>query len=420
MILYRGVIYDNKHQNELMDSLYSDCLSTISDDNKINPSIVINACDQLYKLVISHHFDDVVLPILNLLNISQDYFYEMAKMFSKEGLTYKCQIELGDDYENPRPLANGTKRVITPLGILFHIAAGNVDALPAYSVIEGLLAGDINILKLPTGDNGLSIRLLSELIRIEPLLKDYIYVFDIPSTELDSIKKLASIANGIVVWGGDAACKAARDFAPINTKIICWGHKLSFAYASKEVTDDQLVKLAHHICVTNQVLCSSCQGIYYDSNERNELIRFGERFFKILKKESDSLGTADIGMIGKNTIQLYTDSLDDGFANAVFQGGGVSVMVKSGNDLELSYMFRNVWVKTLQKANIVSALHKHKGHLQRVALLCNDSEKDSLVNEFVKSGLVCITGPDSSRMFIGEAHDGTYALREYSKIVEID
>ena len=42
-----------------------------------------------------------------------------------------------------------------PLGVLLHIAAGNADGLPAFSVAEGLATGNINILKLPQADNGL-------------------------------------------------------------------------------------------------------------------------------------------------------------------------------------------------------------------------------------------------------------------------
>ena len=41
-----------------------------------------------------------------------------------------------------------------PLGVLLHIAAGNAEGLPFFSVVEGLLAGNINILKLPGMDDG--------------------------------------------------------------------------------------------------------------------------------------------------------------------------------------------------------------------------------------------------------------------------
>lgn len=38
-----------------------------------------------------------------------------------------------------------------------------------------------------------------ELISVEPKLKDYIYVFDTPSSHFDELKMMANMANGIVI-----------------------------------------------------------------------------------------------------------------------------------------------------------------------------------------------------------------------------
>ena len=113
-----------------------------------------------------------------------------------------------------------------PLGTLLHIAAGNVDGLPAFSLAEGLLTGNINIVKLPQADDGLSLMIITTLIEIEPALSDFIYVFDTPSDDLPAMKRMADMADGIVVWGGDAAVSAVRQFAPAGAKLIEWGHKL--------------------------------------------------------------------------------------------------------------------------------------------------------------------------------------------------
>ena len=59
-----------------------------------------------------------------------------------------------------------------PLGVLLHVGAGNMEGLPAYSAVEGLLAGNINLLKLPENDNGISSFLLRRLAAIEPRLRD--------------------------------------------------------------------------------------------------------------------------------------------------------------------------------------------------------------------------------------------------------
>ena len=259
MILYQGKIMQNSRQEELIKSLKDNVNYPIIHNDLLSPEIVINACDKLAQKVLNGEFDSIVNPFLKIFNINDEQFNNMVSLFTRESLEYKCGIELCDD---EKVIDNKVIRKRYPLGVLLHIAAGNVDVLPAYSVIEGLLSGNVNILKLPMGDSGFSVKLLYELISIEPLLSDYVYVFDVPSTETETLKKLADLCDGIVVWGGDAAVKAARNMSDVNTKIISWGHKLSFAYAELDAGDEQLENLAQSICDTNQLLCSSCQGIF--------------------------------------------------------------------------------------------------------------------------------------------------------------
>ena len=417
MILMHGEVIHSEVESKYLSVLYEDCIKTLNQPNPLTARKVIDACDRLYQKAIRGEYDDIALPLLQMADISYERFLDMATLFSGEGLEYKCRIELGEDFDNLPALKCGVTRQIYPLGILFHIAAGNVDGLPAYSVIEGLLTGNINILKLPASDNGLSIRLLSELIKEEPDLKDYIYVFDVPSTDVQTLKVFADIADGVVVWGGDEAVAAARSLADVTTKIIPWGHKLSFAYVTEQVTNEELYELALHICRTNQVLCSSCQGIFVDTEDFAVLEQVGRRFFAQFKKANAEKGKTDIGMRGRNTIRLYNDMLEKN-DSIILNEDGVSVMIKKDQELELSYLFRNVWVKALPHTSIIKQLKKHKNHLQTCGLLCAEEEKLLLADLLAKAGVVRITGEDLSRMVAGEAHDGTYALREYTRIVE--
>ena len=419
MILYKGQIYPDSKQDELIDRLQEDIIQTLSKPQRLTAQAVIAASQKLYGKAANGFYDGIAVPLLNEFGVSYKRYQAMAKAFSAEVLAYKCEIELGSDWNNLAPLASGTVRKIAPLGVLFHVAAGNVDGLPAYSVAEGLLAGNINILKLPSGDTGLSVKLLSDLIAEEPSLAEYIYVFDVPSTEFETLKRLAKLADGVVVWGGDVAQRAAREMCDVTTKIIPWGHKLSFAYATDKATDEQLRELANHICATEQVLCSSCQGIFYDTDSKDDLQKFARHFFEIFKQENARFGKADMAMRGRNSVQLYNDRLENKYP-LILSEDGVSVVVKEDCELELSYTFRNVWVKALPREQIVKALKKQKGYLQTCGLLCEASEKQEIAERLIAAGVVRVTGGDLSRTFFGEAHDGTYPLKEYTRIVEID
>ena len=419
MILYHGNIMKNSRQDELIESLKDTVYAPIFSSEPLSASTVINACDKLARRVMNGDFDSVVKPFLSMFNVSGPQFRDMVGLFKKESLEYKLGIELCDD---EKVIDGKVLRKRYPLGVLLHIAAGNVDVLPAYSVIEGLLSGNINILKLPMGDSGLSVKLLHELIKIEPLLSDYIYVFDVPSTETDTLKKLADLSDGVVVWGGDAAVKAARNMVGVNTKIISWGHKLSFAYAEPDASDEQLRKLAQSVCDTNQLLCSSCQGIFVNTKSREEQKRFAVRFFEILKSVNKSSRPVDYGMKAKSAINLYNERLESlSTGNEVMYEDGVSVIIRDDQELELSYLYRNIWIKRLD-VNELSKLKKYKNHLQTASILTSDPEKrEEISNRLARIGVVRITSPGNmSRIISGEAHDGAYALREYSRIVETE
>lgn len=417
MILFQGKTYPNQEQEELLKNLPHLLIQTLKQVNPLTTDKVINACDELASKVMNGRYDDILKPLLIELDISEETFFAMVKLFSKEAMTYKCKVELGSEIT----YNDSIKRERYPLGILFHIAAGNVDGLPAYSVIEGLLVGNINILKLPAGDQGLSIFILNELINIEPDLTEYIYVFDVPSTELETLKQLANLSDAVVVWGGDVAVKAVREMVDVKTKIIAWGHKLSFAYATLDVNDEELIGLANHICETNQLLCSSCQGIYIDTENKEDLENFAKRFFQIFKTVNQNYKPIPYGMKARNSLYLYNEQLEQHQTkHRIYMDHGCSVIVKDDYELELSYMFRNVWIKRLPRGKIVETLKHNKNHLQTVGLCVKEEDKKDLSVIFIKTGLVKITrGENMSRMFAGEAHDGTYPLREYSRIVEI-
>ena len=418
MILYKGEIYPNEKQAELISSLEEDMYLTLQNKETLSYLTVINACDKLYQRVINHEFDDIALPLLKALNMPYSSLERYAKVFSKEGLLKKIDIELGDLKNGVLSLDENNNRYYEPLGILFHIAAGNVDLLPAYSVVEGLLVGNINILKLPTGDNGLSILLLKELIKEAPVLKDYVYVFDVPSTEVETIKQLSNMADATIVWGGDEAQRAARSFVDIHSSIISWGHKISFSYVDNNVTDEEIEALCTSICLSNQLFCSSSQGIYMNTDNMDELNKLAKRVLPIFAKVSKSMNTLPLTMKAKNSLMLYNDELE-GNLNNIYKDSGVSIVVKEDNKLELSYLFQNIWIKALKKEDIVNVLKPNKNLLQTVSINKNLKDKEDIVSLLAKAGAVRITAlGDNSRMLAGESHDGEYALRRYIRIVE--
>lgn len=425
MILINGSILSSNEIINILPTLEKRVCKTL---NKpiLNPMLVVEACNQLAVKIEQGCYQELLKQLITNEHITADQINTAINMFKSENLLHKIKFELGKGPENRKLFSLSSRKnpVLVkrmPLGVLFHIAAGNIDGLPAYSVIEGLLAGNINILKLPAADHGLTIKLLYELIKIEPILSDYIYVFDTSSNDLTSMQAMAKCADAIVVWGGDTAIGEVRKLATPNTRIIEWGHKISFAYVTKMgMEDSALTELAHHILSTKQLLCSSCQGIYLDTNDMADIYRFSERFLTIMEKVARDYPSKGVGIQAQITLLLYNQELEAvKNGKKIYRGENCSIIASNDKKLETSFTNGNCWVKALPREYIITRLHRYKGYLQTVGLLCGQEEREELSGLLLRAGATRITkAGDMSRMVSGEAHDGEYPLLRYSKIVE--
>ena len=424
MILARGERLEAEQTAAVLAQL-PDWLAETFVAEPLDPLCGVEACHTLAQRVASGAYDGLVRMVLASGVATPAQIESAALFFSRENLLYKLKTELGAErfpvQEAPPCVPFRIERRIAPLGVLLHIAAGNVDALPAYSVVEGLLAGNVNLLKLPQADAGLSLLLLAELTAIEPRLTPYIYVFDTPSSDVETMRQLAGFADGIVVWGGDEATAAARRFAPPNARLIEWGHKLSFAYASLRASDGQLAGLARQIVTTRQLLCSSCQGIFVDTEDLSELHRFCERFLPILDREALAAPPPEIGIQARITLLQYTERLENPPGRLLFSGERASITATSDSALELAPGFGNCWAKRLPHEKLPATLRPYKGYLQTAGLLCQPEEW-AAYSEWLRRAGVCRirTGEHMSDPMPGEAHDGEFALRRYTKIVETE
>ena len=386
----------------------------------LEAEIVIAAVDSLGKRLASGEFDRLLAQFLPAGTALED----LLPLLRRETIEAKLSAELGPDPFGEKPFPKTAARVC-PLGVLLHIAPGNMPGLPVYTVLEGLLTGNVNLLKLPHGDKGLSLAAFSLLIEQEPRLAPYIYAFDLPSKEKEDLKALASLADGIVTWGGDGAILAARELAGPGCKLIEWGHRLSFAYVSGyEDKERELAALAAHIVETGQRLCSACQVIFLDTESREEAQAFCREFLPFLEqaaaKRPGLSGGAQSSLSGYTALlERIVEGRTEG--EVLFRGRGCSVILRPDRELELSPMEGNVLVKCLPQADLLPTLRRQKGRLQTVGLICTPEKREGLTALLSRAGLTRITRAGTlSASFPGEAHDGEYPLRRYVRIVDIE
>lgn len=428
MNLADGKIIDTKSCDAILETLDERILSTLN-KKRLDPEIVIAACSRLVRDLDESYYLETMAGLGINKDLGQSYLDEARLMFDGDSLRARLTIEFGENYGQPKIFtpqgkASPVTECTVPLGVLLHVAAGNADGLPAFSVLEGLLAGNINILKLPAVEGGLSVRLLLELIKIEPRLTEYIYVFDYSSRDIEHIARLISIADAVVVWGGIEAVSAFRKMVDPSTRLIEWGHKVSFAYVTGQgITDEALAGLAHNIVTTGQLLCSSCQGIYVDTDDLEVVYSFCRKFLPILDSVMQT-GSRELG-IGIKTLvalQVYTEELETIYHNSkVFKTRNCSLIAYPDRDLKPAVQFGNAWVKALPRADLLYELRPYKNYLQTAGLLCADSEREELTQLLWRSGIVRVCpGERMSGTYCGAPHDGDYPLRRYTKTVCVE
>lgn len=428
MNLAHGMVPTTEQSREILNTLENRIVETLQ-KSRLNPLIVIEACQKLLHSINEKEYLDLILKLGADPKVAQEQIFMVKTMLQKENMLIRLKTELGDSFPEAKQVSpvgrsSPVTEQILPLGVLLHIAAGNAEGLPVLSVVEGLLTGNINILKLPEFENGLTVKLLLELIKAEPSLADYIYVFDYPSRDIEAIQKMAEVAEAIIIWGSDEAVSAVRKLAKPDTKIIEWGHKIGFAYVTESgMTDEALRGLAHNLFTTNQLLCNSCQGVFVDTQDIQQVYSFCEQFIRILDEVGEEYPTElDVGIRARITLELHNQTLESLYSERrIFKGKKSSIIATPDSELDISLMYRNCWAKPLTRKNLLQTLRPHKNHLMTAALLCSEEERPALSELLFKTGITRLTsGENMSKTYCGAAHDGEYALRRYTKITSLE
>ena len=417
MIFAQGKLLPDTERKTVLDGLEAQ-LNAVRAGPPLEAETVISAVDALGRRLEGGEFDDLLARFLP----AGVGLGELLPLLRRESLEAKLAAELGPDPFAPREYAKTTAQVL-PLGVLFHIAPGNMPGLPVYTALEGLLTGNVNLVKLPHGDKGLSLAAFQLLTEQEPRLAPYLYAFDLPSGRREELKTLSGLADGLVVWGGDGAIASARTLAGPGCKLIEWGHRLSFAYLSGWAGLD-LSGLAEHIVRTGGLLCSSCQVIYLDTELLSAAEQFCKQFLPILERAAAEYyktpGQAAQGALyaREAALEQMIDRAGSGDLN--FPGRCCSLTLRRDMELELSRLHGNVLVKRLPRKGALSVLRRQRGRLQTAGLLCPPSEREELAGLLARAGVNRVTDPDRmSETLPGEAHDGEYPLRRYVRAVDL-
>ncbi|MEU1658049.1 acyl-CoA reductase [Streptomyces griseofuscus] len=357
---------------------------------------------------------------------------ELAGALTRQALERKLRRELGGLRPERLTRPDGRETVFeswAPVGLLVHIAPGNAAAVAPLSVVEGLLAGNVNVLKTSGSDTALALDLLAALAAADPsgLIAERVIALRFPSARRDWLETLCGQADAIAVWGGEEAESAVRELAPPGCRVVAWGHRISFAYLTRAAAaeDGLLDALAEDVCRFEQQACSSPQVVYLDTEDTEEVFAFAGRFAGRLAKVSGARpaprpGPAELAEI--TTVQQLARLEQHLGLTRVFTAddGSWRVLADTRSALAASPLHRSVWVKPLPRHRITGTLRPMRRYLQTAAVGGGRADVAALSRALFAAGVTRVT-PVGSMLdgYEGEPHDGVYALQRYSRRVSV-
>lgn len=403
---------------------------------RLDTIILTDACTKLIQKIEAGqlpHLEQSLVEVCQHTSIAQQLIIGICEYMRRENIMMRLKSDLGSynpfdlhrtDYSKP------TYEAWKPLGVQIHVVPGNALNVGVLSMLEGLIAGNINILKNTSRNGNFAPLFMKELIDCDAtgILKHFIYLFEISSKQDDLIQKLINQADLVTVWGGEEAVKSIRNMCPPGVRVVDWGHKISFAYfAEKQIFDETSIDaLAEDICRRNQQACTSPQCVLVETDDMEVLNRFGEALNRSLEKISPTFPLQPNSQQEKAEITTIThlQKLESSMGNGkVIEAKDFSyrILIDYRSGLQPSPLYRTIWVKPILRKDIIPVLRPFNLYLQTCGLAANEkSDIYELTEELLKAGLQRITPVGHQHTsYVGEPHDAVYALQRYTKRVSV-
>ena len=413
----------------------ADCFQGVSESIAVDlakgtPDVrkTIASLDKLGKYIVSDI--EFLLPELMELGFSREESIQIKKesigVLSADELFKKIKRELGGMPFEINRLSTREEEFEgwMPVGVLGHVTSSNDAMLPFFSSVEGILTGNINVIKTASGAHKVAMKLVEKLCEIDESLCPYFYVFPLSSKDKELLTYMFSLCNTVAVWGSDGAVKGVRELAPSGVNIVEWGNRISFAYFTKAgLTKEALKGLAEDVCVNDQQACSAPQLVYYETESKEELIEFARELTEVLQEVSDTYPLHPISTPeqAELTAQIKMCHLEELMGDSkLFAGEGCRIFVKFDNQLCASPLNRTLIVKGINRADVISVLRPFRSYLQSVGLACAGEEIVELGKLLLAGGVNRITEPGLMMGgYTGEPHDGVYAMTRYLKRISL-
>jgi len=316
-----------------------------------------------------------------------------------------------------------------PLGVLLHVLAGNVFSGAVSSLAEGLITGNVNILKMSSAETIFLPLLMESLLECDRdgVVSASLAVIEYSSAQADVITELKRSVDGIVVWGGEQAVREYRNDLPARTRAIVFGPKLSVAMVTpKGVMADSVAivaeQLAHDLSVWDQYACTAPQACYVEGSEAaKELARALAQALPALCRTLPAGPIEPDAAVEIQKVRGVAEIAEGrGQGLCLASNGSVdwTVTVEHADALEPSPLHRTlriVPVDTIDTA--LTQLEQMRGYIQTVGLCAGLHEQQQITAKLLSAGVLRVV--DIGKMDAGlsdDPHDGAYDLPQLMNV----
>ncbi|MFL2541380.1 MAG: acyl-CoA reductase [Candidatus Latescibacterota bacterium] len=376
----------------------------------------------------------------HLLPLITGYDQEMLRLgltqYLKSFRKTELQRFLAEDFSNPsildefQPLTKGGHGLAVGPEICAHIWAGNVPGLPLWSIISGLLVKSGTIGKVPSAEPMFATwfaRLLSE---IEPELADCIAIAWWKGGDEDAETALLEEADIALAYGSNEALTAIQARTPITTRLLTYGHKVSFSLIGREALDaakaSSTARLAaYDVARYDQQGCYSPQIIFIEKGGSIAPRQFTQYLAHELEALEHKFPRRRLSFPETSSVAAWRNA-EELAADADVIGdkdGAWSVSYLEDKDgfkpSGLNRTIRVVAVDDLQ--DISKRVAPYKRLLQTVGVAVSPQRLLTLSKSLGAAGITRISAlGDMTAPEAGWHHDGRFNLSDLVRIVEID
>ena len=375
-----------------------------------------------------------------LLPLITGYDQEMLRLgltqYLKSFRKTELQRFLAEDFPNPsildefQPLTKGGYGLAVGPEICAHIWAGNVPGLPLWSLVSGLLVKSGNIGKVPSAEPMFATWIARLLSEIEPELENCIAITWWKGGDRDVETALLADADIALAYGNNEALAALQSSAPITTRFLAYGHKVSFSLIGRETLDaakaSSTARLAaYDVARYDQQGCYSPQMLFIERGGSIAPRQFAQYLAHELAALEHKFPRRPLSISESSSIVAWRSAeefaVDANVIGDVNGAWSVSYVEESDEikPSELNRSIRVVAVDDLQE--VPERIAPYKRLLQTVGIAVSPKRLLILSKSLGAAGITRISAlGDMTAPEAGWHHDGRFNLSDLIRIVEID